>query len=189
MESEKEQINIAIVRIKASIKYCPRITQRVRKISILFQKKIDSSSMNDYPCPPERKEIPSLYTKQHFHCRHNNLCIYIYKCVLCSCVFLLRHKRPPNKQNGNAHLPSSNVSPGTSASRVSTGATANRIVRIRATKIALTKPLHTPLHLSVRSVFTLFIYFFFFFYPQICSINGSVKKLISLYACVYSSKE
>lgn len=108
-------------------------------------------------------------------------------CILCSCVFLLRHKRPPNKQNGNAHLPSSNVSPGTSASRVSTGATANRIVRIRATKIALTKPLHTPLHLSVRSVFTLFIYFFFFFYPQICSINGSVKKkkLILLHACVY----
>lgn len=72
---------------KRTNKYYPRITQRVRKISILFQKKIDSSSMNDYPCPPERKEIPSLYTKQHFHCRHNNLCIYIYKCVFSALVY------------------------------------------------------------------------------------------------------
>lgn len=142
--------------------------------------------MNDYPCPPERKEIPSLYTKQHFHCRHNNLCIYIYKCVLCSCVFLLRHKRPPNKQNGNAHLPSSNVSPGTSASRVSTGATANRIVRIRATKIALTKPLHTPLHLSVRSVFTLFIYFFFFLLSTNLLDQWFRKKIdIAICMCIF----
>lgn len=112
----------------------------------------------------KKKRIPSPYTKQHFHCRHN-LCIYIYINVysLLLCIPAAT-QTTPHKQNGNAHLPSSNVSPGTSASRVSTGATANRIVRIRATKIALTKPLHTPLHLSVRSVFTLFIYFFFPFF-------------------------